>query len=421
MLDVHERDGALGARAARGRRPSEISSYGCVERRRRSTTALVPGAVDRREAEAGGRAVEPRGDRPLRVHARRSSTRSTASSPASAASCSSPTRSGCCSTTEPVFGRVFTDGRYDIGQKLDFLRANIELALDRADLGPELAEYPARARAATRPRRESRSIPLAEVQATILDAVAPLDAGRRSRCATRSGSCSRPTSSPPRPVPPFANTAMDGYAVRAADTAGASDDAPVRLRVVGELAGRARARRSRSAPGEAIRIMTGAPMPDGADAVVMVERTAARRRRRRARARTRRRRATTCAPPGGDVAAGERGVRAGHACSGPRTSACSRASTSAEVRVYPAAAGRRALDRRRAGRVGAARARARSATRTGRCCSRCSREAGCEPVDLGIGARRRGARSTATLERRARPLRRGASRAAACRSATTTS
>jgi UTP--glucose-1-phosphate uridylyltransferase len=43
--------------------------------------------------------------------------------------------------SEPVFGRVFTHGRYDIGRKLDFLRANIELALDREDLGPELAAY----------------------------------------------------------------------------------------------------------------------------------------------------------------------------------------------------------------------------------------------------------------------------------------
>ena len=43
--------------------------------------------------------------------------------------------------SEPVFGRVFRHGRYDIGRKLDFLRANIELALDREDLGPELAEY----------------------------------------------------------------------------------------------------------------------------------------------------------------------------------------------------------------------------------------------------------------------------------------
>ena len=43
--------------------------------------------------------------------------------------------------SEAVFGRVFTHGRYDIGQKLDFLRANIELALERPDLGPELAAY----------------------------------------------------------------------------------------------------------------------------------------------------------------------------------------------------------------------------------------------------------------------------------------
>jgi molybdenum cofactor synthesis domain-containing protein len=74
------------------------------------------------------------------------------------------------------------------------------------------------------------------------------------------------------PIPPFANTAMDGYAVRAASTAGASAEAPVRLRVVGELpAGRAPS--IAVGDGEAIRIMTGAPLPDGADAIVMVERT----------------------------------------------------------------------------------------------------------------------------------------------------
>jgi UTP--glucose-1-phosphate uridylyltransferase len=38
-----------------------------------------------------------------------------------------------------VHGVRFTEGRYDIGQKLDFLRANIELGLERDDLGPELA------------------------------------------------------------------------------------------------------------------------------------------------------------------------------------------------------------------------------------------------------------------------------------------
>ena len=69
-------------------------------------------------------------------------------------------------------------------------------------------------------------------------------------------------------VPPFDNTAMDGFAVVAADTA----DAPVVLRVVGTVAAGAAADVS-LAPGEAMRIMTGAPMPEGADAVVMVERT----------------------------------------------------------------------------------------------------------------------------------------------------
>ena len=74
-------------------------------------------------------------------------------------------------------------------------------------------------------------------------------------------------------VPPFANTAMDGYAVRSADTTAAGPEASVRLRVVGELPA-GHAPEVPVTAGEAIRIMTGAPMPDGADAVVMVERTA---------------------------------------------------------------------------------------------------------------------------------------------------
>lgn len=72
--------------------------------------------------------------------------------------------------------------------------------------------------------------------------------------------------------PPFDASAMDGYAVRAADVAGASAAQPVRLAVVGESrAGRGAARGV--GPGEAIRIFTGAALPDGADAVVMQEDT----------------------------------------------------------------------------------------------------------------------------------------------------
>jgi molybdopterin molybdotransferase len=69
-------------------------------------------------------------------------------------------------------------------------------------------------------------------------------------------------------VPPFANSGMDGYAVRSSDVAGA----PVTLDVVGRvLAGFAPA--VAVGPGQAVRIMTGAPLPEGADAVCMVERT----------------------------------------------------------------------------------------------------------------------------------------------------
>lgn len=73
-------------------------------------------------------------------------------------------------------------------------------------------------------------------------------------------------------IPPLANTAMDGYAVIARDTEGASEDSPVQLRVVGELAaGYVFDRPVRS--GTAVRIMTGAPIPTGADAVVPFEET----------------------------------------------------------------------------------------------------------------------------------------------------
>jgi molybdenum cofactor synthesis domain-containing protein len=72
------------------------------------------------------------------------------------------------------------------------------------------------------------------------------------------------------PLPPFANTAMDGYAVRAADTSGA----PVELDVVGFIAAGSDGMVP-VGPGQAARIMTGAPMPPGADAVVLVERTEA--------------------------------------------------------------------------------------------------------------------------------------------------
>jgi molybdopterin molybdotransferase len=76
----------------------------------------------------------------------------------------------------------------------------------------------------------------------------------------------------PRDVPPFRNSAMDGFAVRAADVAGAGPERARRLRVLETVGAGSVATQSVQA-GTAIRIMTGAPMPEGGDAVVRVEDT----------------------------------------------------------------------------------------------------------------------------------------------------
>jgi molybdopterin molybdotransferase len=73
-------------------------------------------------------------------------------------------------------------------------------------------------------------------------------------------------------IPPFDNSAMDGYAVRAADVVAATPEVPVQLKVVGNVAAGYVAG-VQMEPGVAIRIMTGAPLPQGADAVVPFEET----------------------------------------------------------------------------------------------------------------------------------------------------
>lgn len=73
-------------------------------------------------------------------------------------------------------------------------------------------------------------------------------------------------------LPPLANTGMDGYAVRSEDTTGAAYESPRTLRVTGYLAA-GTVFEGRVQAGEAVRIMTGAPIPDGADTVVPFEET----------------------------------------------------------------------------------------------------------------------------------------------------
>jgi len=107
--------------------------------------------------------------------------------------------------------------------------------------------------------------PLADAQRFVLDAVpdpvvVTLDRGEATWSVLAEPVVATET------VPPFDNTALDGYAVRAADT----ESAPVELVVSGEIAAGA----PPDVPvteGACVRIMTGAPMPEGADAIVMVE------------------------------------------------------------------------------------------------------------------------------------------------------
>ena len=73
-------------------------------------------------------------------------------------------------------------------------------------------------------------------------------------------------------LPGFTNSAMDGYAVHAADVTAASEKAPVGLPVVHDIAA-GNTQALSLAPGQSMRIMTGAPMPHGADAVIPVEHT----------------------------------------------------------------------------------------------------------------------------------------------------
>jgi molybdopterin molybdotransferase len=112
-------------------------------------------------------------------------------------------------------------------------------------------------------------IALEEARRRVIDGCTVLAPVDLPIAAARGCVVAEPVASP-EDVPPLPNTAVDGYAVRAVDT----HDAPVELKVVGVLAAGA-APTTPVATGEAVRIMTGAPMPDGADAVVMVEDTEA--------------------------------------------------------------------------------------------------------------------------------------------------
>ena len=244
---------------------AEISSYGSVAAEPVDGGVPGPGARPGREADAGGGAIRPRRHGPLRAHPGHLRRPRPAPSRAAAARSSSPMPSKLLLDTEPVYGYTFE--RRPLRR-----RQQARLPAGHRGAGPR----------ATRSRPALPRLPRGTVAAG--RDPPPRRPGRGGRrLPTQSGPPDRSSDdalglvlaepvTAAENVPPFANTAMDGYAVRAADTAGAGADRPARLKVIGTLAA-GQAPGAPVGPGEALRIMTGAPFPDGADAVAIVENT----------------------------------------------------------------------------------------------------------------------------------------------------
>jgi molybdopterin molybdotransferase len=112
---------------------------------------------------------------------------------------------------------------------------------------------------------------VSEARARILEHFAPLDAEDAPLLMARGRVLAEDIHATEN-LPPFPNSSMDGYAVRVAETASASADQPITLPVSGDIPAGAPIP-APLVPGTAMRIMTGAPVPEGADAIVPVEET----------------------------------------------------------------------------------------------------------------------------------------------------
>ena len=114
-------------------------------------------------------------------------------------------------------------------------------------------------------------VPFDEARAGVLERLAPLPP-REVALADALGCVLASDVAAAEDLPPFANSAMDGFAMRGSDLAGAGEDSPVALKLTGEVfAGTGRL--PTVEPGGAVRIMTGGAIPPGADTVVPVEQT----------------------------------------------------------------------------------------------------------------------------------------------------
>src|SRR5471032_3489485 len=117
------------------------------------------------------------------------------------------------------------------------------------------------------------TISLEEARRRLDPSVRPIARTERVRLEDAAGHVAAADVTSPIDVPPFARSAMDGYAVVAADTAGATKATPVRLRLLDRIY-TGQMSSVTVEQGTCAEIATGAPLPAGADAVVMVEETA---------------------------------------------------------------------------------------------------------------------------------------------------
>ena len=126
--------------------------------------------------------------------------------------------------------------------------------------------------AKTEMRPIKETIPLEEARRLIADACAPIARCERVALVDANGRAAAADVQSTRDVPPFSRAGMDGFAVIADDTFGASRYEPKTLRVI-EKVYTGQVPTEELTPGTAVEIATGAPLPAGADAVVMVEET----------------------------------------------------------------------------------------------------------------------------------------------------
>jgi UTP--glucose-1-phosphate uridylyltransferase len=142
MLDVHEAQGR-SCIAFSEVLPEEISSYGCIDPKP-CDSDLAPDVIEiRRVVEKPSREEAPSN---LAIIGRYVFTPEIFTmldliQPGRGGELQLTDAIGLLLEDQSVFGRNCRSGRYDVGQKLDFLRANVELALDRSDLGPAFGEW----------------------------------------------------------------------------------------------------------------------------------------------------------------------------------------------------------------------------------------------------------------------------------------